>query len=290
MGENLEASGAEYEDKAEKKLKSWGILGGKYEDAADLLEKAGNSFKLAKSWDRAAAAYIKLADCQIKLESNHDAAAAYVDAALCFKKSQPLEAVRCLEAAIALFLEIGRLSIAARHYKEIGEIFEKQENAERAMEYFDKAAELFSGEEVNSSGTQCKLKVAQFAAQLQQYPRAIDIFETVARQSIDSNLLKYSVKTHLLNAALCQLCAGDSVAINHAVQRYEDIDPNFLSTREGKFVVDLVQAIEDVDVVKFTDVVKDFDSCTRLDDWRTLLLLHVKNKLKEIEVAGDNLT
>jgi hypothetical protein len=26
------------------------------------------------------------------------------------------------------------------------------------------------------------------------------------------------------------------------------------------------------------------------DDWRTLLLLHVKNKLKEIEVAGDNLT
>ncbi len=27
------------------------------------------------------------------------------------------EAVRCLEAAIALFLEIGRLSIAARHYK-----------------------------------------------------------------------------------------------------------------------------------------------------------------------------
>ncbi len=52
--------------------------------------------------------------------------------------------------------------------QEIGEIFEKQENAERAMEYFDKAAELFSGEEVNSSGTQCKLKVAQFAAQLQQ--------------------------------------------------------------------------------------------------------------------------
>ncbi len=53
--------------------------------------------------------------------------------------------------------------------QEIGEIFEKQENAERAMEYFDKAAELFSGEEVNSSGTQCKLKVAQFAAQLQQW-------------------------------------------------------------------------------------------------------------------------
>lgn len=49
MGENLEAKGADYEERAEKKLKSWGILGSKYEDAADLLEKAGNSYKLAKT-------------------------------------------------------------------------------------------------------------------------------------------------------------------------------------------------------------------------------------------------
>lgn len=49
MGENLEVRGLEYEEKAEKKLKSWGILGSKYEDASDLLEKAGNSYKLAKA-------------------------------------------------------------------------------------------------------------------------------------------------------------------------------------------------------------------------------------------------
>lgn len=49
MGENLEAKGADYEERAEKKLKSWGVLGSKYEDAADLLEKAGNSYKLAKT-------------------------------------------------------------------------------------------------------------------------------------------------------------------------------------------------------------------------------------------------
>lgn len=49
MGENLEAKGADYEERAEKKLKSWGVLGSKYEDATDLLEKAGNSYKLAKT-------------------------------------------------------------------------------------------------------------------------------------------------------------------------------------------------------------------------------------------------
>lgn len=53
-----------------------------------------------------------------------------------------------------------------------------------------------------------------------RYSRAIDIFETVARQSLDSNLLKYSVKGYLLNAALCQICSGDTVAIHRALDQY----------------------------------------------------------------------
>lgn len=39
----------EFEKKAEKKLSGWALFGSKYEDAADLFEKAANSFKLAKS-------------------------------------------------------------------------------------------------------------------------------------------------------------------------------------------------------------------------------------------------
>ena len=48
MGDHL-VRAEEFEKKAEKKLNGWGIFGSKYEDAADLLEKAANSYKLAKS-------------------------------------------------------------------------------------------------------------------------------------------------------------------------------------------------------------------------------------------------
>lgn len=41
--------GEEFEKKAEKKLSGWGLFGSKYEDAAELFEKAANAFKLAKS-------------------------------------------------------------------------------------------------------------------------------------------------------------------------------------------------------------------------------------------------
>jgi hypothetical protein len=51
MGDH-EARGDDFEKKADKKLTGWGLFGSKYEDAADLFDKAANSFKLAKNCER----------------------------------------------------------------------------------------------------------------------------------------------------------------------------------------------------------------------------------------------
>jgi hypothetical protein len=49
-----------------------------WEDAAELFEKAANNFKLAKCWNEAAEMYDQYAQCQLKLESQHEAATACV--------------------------------------------------------------------------------------------------------------------------------------------------------------------------------------------------------------------
>ena len=54
-----------------------------------------------------------------------------------------------------------------------------------------------------------------------RYPKAIQIYEEVARQSLRNNLLKYGARGHLLNAGLCHLCKGDVVAITNALEIYE---------------------------------------------------------------------
>ncbi|OVA17228.1 NSF attachment protein [Macleaya cordata] len=289
MGDQI-AKGEEFEKKAEKKINGWALFGSKYEEAADLYEKAANSFKLAKSWDKAAAVYLKLAGCHLKLESKHEAASAYVDAANCYKKISPKEAISCLDQAVNQFMEIGRFNMAARYCKEIGELYEVEQNFEQAILYFERSADLFQSEEVTTSANQCKQKVAQFSAQLEKYPRAIEIYEEIARQSLNNNLLKYSVKGYLLNAGLCQLCRGDVVAITNSLERYQELDPTFSGTREYKFLADLAASIDEEDVAKFTDVVKEFDSMTRLDAWKTTLLLRVKEKLKAKELEEDDLT
>ncbi|TYG62983.1 hypothetical protein ES288_D07G275400v1 [Gossypium darwinii] len=289
MGDQL-AKGEEFVKKAEKKLNGWGLFSSKYEDAADLFDKAANCFKLAKSWDKAGSTYVKLANCHLKSDSKHETAQAYVDAAHCYKKTATKEAISCLQQAVNLFCDIGRLSMAARYYKEIAELYESEQNIEQAMDYFEKAADFFQNEDVSSSANQCKQKVAQFAAQIEQYQKAIEIYEEIARQSLTNNLLKYGVKGHLLNAGICQLCKGDVVAITNALERYQDLDPTFSGTREYKLLADITSAIDEEDVSKFTEVVKEFDSMTPLDSWKTTLLLRVKEKLKAKELEEDDLT
>ncbi|KAJ7963898.1 Alpha-soluble NSF attachment protein [Quillaja saponaria] len=280
----------EFEKKAEKKLTGWGLFGSKFEDAADLFDKASNSFKLAKSWDKAGSTYIKLANCHLKLESKHEAAQAYVDAAHCYKKTSINESISCLDQAVNLFCDIGRLSMAARYFKEIAELYESEQNIEQAIVYYEKSADFFQNEEVTTSANQCKQKVAQFAAQLEQYQKSIEIYEEIARQSLNNNLLKYGVKGHLLNASICQLCKGDVIAITNALERYQELDPTFSGTREYRFLADIAASIDEEDVGKFTDVVKEFDSMTPLDSWKTTLLLRVKEKLKAKELEEDDLT
>ncbi|KAI3961909.1 hypothetical protein MKW98_022114 [Papaver atlanticum] len=285
--EDQTAKGEDFLNKAEKKINGWALFSSKYEDAADLYEKSANSFKIAKAWDRAAEVYIKLAGCHLKLDSKHEAASAYVDAANAYKKISPKDAISCLEQAVSQFMEIGRFNMAARYCKEIGELCEAQQNVDQAIAYFERAADLFQSEEVATSANQCKLKVAEFAAQQEQYPKAIEIYEEIARQSLNNNLLKYSVKGYLLNAGLCQLCKDDVVAITNALGKYQDLDPTFTGTRECKLLTDLAAAMDEEDIGKFTDAVKEFDSMTRLDAWKTTMLLRAKEALKAKEDGPD---
>mmetsp|Transcript_4763 Transcript_4763/g.9711 ORF Transcript_4763/g.9711 Transcript_4763/m.9711 type:complete len:290 (-) Transcript_4763:332-1201(-) len=289
MGDNG-AKAAEQVKAAEKKLASWSLFSNKYEDAAELLEKAANNYKLAKLWDEAGSTYMKLAECHVKCDSKHDAASTYVDAANSFKKTSTMKAVECLEMAIEAFTELGRLSLVAKHHKDIGEILEAENNIEKSMYHFEQAAEMYEGEEQTSTANTCKLKVAQFSAKLELYVKAIELFEAVALASLDNNLLKYSVKTHLLHAGLCQLCRNDTVAVHNALEKYQDMDPTFSGTRESKFLQDLAQSMEEGDVQQFTNAVAEYDSLSRLDSFKTTILLSAKKIVASREGGAEDLT
>lgn len=81
---------------------------------------------------------MKLSECHLKLGSKHEAGSTLVDAANAYKKTNkkgawrrgarpagltpapPAESAACLSKAAEYFKELGRLSVAAKHFKARG--------------------------------------------------------------------------------------------------------------------------------------------------------------------------
>merc|ERR1712096_335090 len=214
----------------------------------------------------------KIANHHVKEGAKHDGATNYVEAG-------------SLQKAIDIYTDMGRFTIAAKHHQSVAELFESEAaDLDKAMQHYETAADYFKGEESNSSANKCMLKVAQYAAQLENYDKAIKIYEQVAASALQSNLLKYSAKDHFFRAALCHLCV-DSINATHAFNKYEDQHPAFADSREAKLIKTLCSEIENQDIEAFTEAVKQFDSISRLDAWYTTLLLRVKKSLSD----GDDL-
>ena len=81
--------------------------------------------------------------------------------------------------AVAVQIDLGRFTTAAKLQKEIAELYEAESDLTAAMEAFQTAADYYNGEESTSAANQCLLKVAGFAASTLDYKRAIEIYEQV---------------------------------------------------------------------------------------------------------------
>ncbi|KAJ8709018.1 hypothetical protein PYW07_008844 [Mythimna separata] len=273
---------------AEKKLSSsksffGSLFGGssKVEEAVDCYLRAANLFKMAKKWAQAGAAFCAAANLHLKAGVRHDAATNFVDASNCYKKCDPNEAVSCLLKAIEIYTDMGRFTVAAKQHQNIAELYETEcVDLSRAMQHYEQAADYFRGEESTSSANKCMLKLAQYAAQLEHYDKAIQIYEQIAKSSLDNSLLKYSAKEYMFRAALCHLCV-DILNAQHAVEKYCGLYPAFADTRECKLIKELIEHLEEQNVDAFTEAVKNYDSISRLDQWYTTMLVRIKKQIND---------
>ncbi|MEJ1278866.1 N-ethylmaleimide sensitive fusion protein attachment protein beta [Cricetulus griseus] len=280
---------------AEKRVKAShsflrGLFGGntRIEEACEMYTRAANMFKMAKNWSAAGNAFCQAAKLHMQLQSKHDSATSFVDAGNAYKKADPQEAINCLNAAIDIYTDMGRFTIAAKHHITIAEIYETElVDIEKAIAHYEQSADYYKGEESNSSANKCLLKVAAYAAQLEQYQKAIEIYEQVGANTMDNPLLKYSAKDYFFKAALCHFIV-DELNAKLALEKYEEMFPAFTDSRECKLLKKLLEAHEEQNSEAYTEAVKEFDSISRLDQWLTTMLLRIKKSIQgDGEGDGD---
>lgn len=277
--------------KAEKALSSAGsgfsLFGGrqeKYENAADLYIQAANAFRMAKQGKEAGLAFEKAASIQLQhLNEPDDAANTMNDAFKAYRKTDPEDAARCLEKAIQHYCAKGNFRRAATHKENLGELFEVELGDQaRAAAAFEEAASWYESDNAEALANKLWLKTADLVAlEGKDYYKAIGLYERVAKSSIQNNLMKWSVKEYLLKAGICSLATGDIVGMNGALERYRDLDPSFTQQREHQLLVDLTQAVSDADQEAFAEKLFQYDQMSKLDKWKTTILLRIKNSIEE---------
>lgn len=267
----------ELEKKAEKRKKDFFGGSQKWEDSGEMLNQAGNFYKIEKAWQQAGKAYENAAACFTKSAMKHNVINALGEAANVYRKNALPEAIRCLGQVSRLELEEGNLQGAARAEKLLAELAEEASMWDESIEHYEKADELFRTEEQNTASQACQLKVA-FLCTLHKelYGKGADLYERAAAAALQNNLTRFSAKDYFFRAGICRLLLANVPATREVFQGYILQDPTFQNQRECKLLFDMLEAFEKQDPEKFTSLVYEYDSMTQLDQWKTALLLKVK--------------
>ena len=140
-------------------------------------------------------AFEKAASIQTsKLSEPDDAANTLTEAFKAYRKTDPEDAVRCVQQAIAHYTSKGNFRRAAQHQQNLAETLEQElGDQKRAAEAYEVAGGWFEGDGAEALANKLYLKVADLAALESDYLKAIENYEKVARSSVNNNLLRWSV-------------------------------------------------------------------------------------------------
>jgi alpha-soluble NSF attachment protein len=153
-----------------------------------------------------------------------------------------------------------------------------------AIEHYEQASEFFGMEDSKSSASACLGKIAELCSAALDPPdfiRASQMYDDLGRRCLESNLLKFNAKGYFLQAVLCHLASGDAIGAQQAQTKYENLDYTFGESREGKFGAQLIECIEGMDAEGFSTACYEYDRISKLDPWKTSILVKVKRTIDD---------
>lgn len=255
------------------------------EEASELCIQAANLYKLQKQLKEAGDAFKKAAEYQMQSGNEDDAGNIYVDAYKSYKSGNcSRDAVESLQNAITLFTKRGQFRRSANFKFELGEILEQDlHDYANAIKEFETAGEWYSQDQAIALANKSWLRCSDLLALDNKFLEASGMYSKIIANSVGNKLSSWALKEYYLKKALCQLAATDSVAAQRTLHEGSQEDPNFHSSREADFLQQLIEAYNDNDTEKLSNVTFEFDKFQKLDKWKTTILLKIKENISEAE-------
>lgn len=259
----------------------------KFEDAVSAFSLAANCYVSTQKWRLAAEAFGACADAEIKLENLHAAASFFVDAAQCYRRIDPDDAMTFYNFAIKAYCEVGRFVAAARLQWMMAEMLEEDAAYEEAADAYQLAADYYAGEAMYTQAIRCLEMSARYLAEAKRFDEAVDRFELAGQMSLNDNMLKFNAPQFFMNAILCWVATGDLAAAKEQLDQSTERDMTFPSTREGLFSRDVIQAANEYHIHDFMDHCWNMDNVSPFTP-NQLMLLEMISEMILDEPEGDS--
>jgi alpha-soluble NSF attachment protein len=169
-------------DSIEKSIFHLTSKSNKYESAAELFMKAAKQYQAAKAHIDAGNAYIRACDCYSRSNNNynsHNMATCYVQAAQNFSKQDVTAGIAAMLKGISIMTEEGKFDRAAKHEKEIAELFETIGDYDNAIKHYEIAGDYYETEGSKTTGAGCLEKIVPLVAEKGDFHRAVELIEKI---------------------------------------------------------------------------------------------------------------
>jgi len=261
----------QYEIQATKKLNSLGFLNkNKFEEAADLFSRAGNEYKVAKSYDKAIQMYENAYNCYLKEEQPIDAVKMLIN---CFNLIENVpEKIIKAEQISALYFKTGSFYAGAKYLHFKAQLEQKEGLLDESINSYKNAIEHYRIEKMDYYVETLYRELILIYTELENYDEIVKIFDKMYDLFENKPYYKFKNDKDTTSCILCLLQLQDVVGATKRLNR-------FLSTVYIDFCKEIFDSITNSDSDAFTITVQKYEYKMSYDDWTIKVLYKIKQQL-----------
>jgi alpha-soluble NSF attachment protein len=263
------------------------ITSSRYEKIAELYNKAGNIYKISDK-EKAIKCFKRVLHYNRQLSehytySEHNIKDILLNIAELYSKIDYTKSVEYYEQIINYYTEKGDVNNIIKYYEIVGDLYWTNNCVEESKQIYMKTLNLIDSN-LSDKYSSTKKRIGERLCEIlltsnnfENILQVSKIYFGLAEEFVKNKLLVYQAKKYILLGLLADCAGDDTVKAKMDLEKYSSIDYTFASSREGKFIQELLQSIESSNSEELSYLCAELDKIIPLDNIQVNLLTKIKN-------------
>ncbi|OHT17107.1 alpha-soluble NSF attachment protein-like protein [Tritrichomonas foetus] len=239
-------SPGDYYAEAEKRMRdiSTDNIDKKYCDAAELFNKAGNSFSKVRNFTRAGDSFRRAVDCMLHIGKFEKVAVYAADAGRNYIKTADGEekSFEAFNIALKAYNDMNKNVLADKLANEAAKIYEQSKKYDKAIFYHQQFAKSNKEQSKTQEYLRERKTICNILTSIKRWNEASceynELFIELSNDDLEKNALEYGVRS-----VLCLLAKPDISASRSLMDKYNSLNKSWEKSKESNFLNELIMLI-----------------------------------------------